>query len=79
MEAVMTAQNPTDDPFAGMVAMPRLLTPREAAEALGKSPKWLEADRHSGPTIPFVRIGRSIRYRAEVIRDVVLRHEVEAA
>ncbi|MBF9029879.1 DNA-binding protein [Rhodobacterales bacterium HKCCE3408] len=58
--------------------MPRLLTPREAAEALGKSEKWLEADRHAGPSIPFVRIGRSVRYRAEVIRDVVLRHEVEA-
>jgi hypothetical protein len=64
--------------LGGSVVMPRLLVPREAAEVIGKSEKWLELDRRTGPTIPFVRLGRSVRYRAEVLRDVVLSHEVEA-
>lgn len=44
--------------------LPALLTQKQAAEYLSKSPKWFERDRWVGPTIPFVKIGRSVRYRA---------------
>jgi len=43
--------------------MDQLLTEQQLAELLGKSPKTLERDRMSGVGIPFIRVGRSIRYR----------------
>ena len=44
--------------------VPVLWTQREAADYLGISEKKLERDRWVGPTIPFVKIGRHVRYRA---------------
>ena len=44
--------------------VPVLWTQEQAAESLGKSPKWFERDRWTGPTIPYLKIGRSVRYRA---------------
>ena len=41
----------------------RLLTPREAADFLRVSPSWLAKARMRGDGPPFVKIGRSIRYR----------------
>lgn len=46
------------------VAVPRLMNQEAAAALLGVSPKWLERDRWVGATIPFVKIGRGVRYRA---------------
>ena len=40
-----------------------LMTEQQLADLLGKSPKTLEADRGKGVGIPYVRVGRSIRYR----------------
>lgn len=47
--------------------VPVLLKQNEAAALLGVSAKWLERDRWVGPSIPFVKFGRSIRYRASDI------------
>ncbi|WP_412505333.1 helix-turn-helix domain-containing protein [Roseovarius sp. SYSU LYC5161] len=43
--------------------VPVLLTQEEAARIINKSPKWLERDRWAGPTVPYVKLGRSVRYR----------------
>jgi len=43
--------------------VPVLLTQAEAARVIGKSEKWLERDRWAGPTVPYVKLGRSVRYR----------------
>lgn len=43
--------------------VPVLLTQAEAARIIGKSEKWLERDRWAGPTVPYVKLGRSVRYR----------------
>lgn len=49
------------------IAVPRLLTQKEAAELTRMSEKWLERDRWVERRIPYVKIGRAIRYRAEDI------------
>lgn len=49
----------------------KLLTAREAAAMLGVSKTFLDRDRWSGATIPFVRIGtRTDRYNPDVIHKV---------
>ena len=52
--------------------VPVLWTQEEAAKYLKKSPKWFERDRWTGPTIPYLKVGRSVLYRAA---DVVARAE----
>lgn len=42
--------------------MVELLTPREAADRLGVSAKLLEAHRAELRGLPYIRLGRSIRY-----------------
>lgn len=49
------------------VAVPRLINQESAASILGVSPKWLERDRWAERRIPFVKIGRGVRYRASDI------------
>lgn len=49
------------------VTVPRLITQEAAASLLGVSPKWLERDRWVGASIPFVKVGRGVRYRASDI------------
>jgi excisionase family DNA binding protein len=44
-----------------------LLTPREVAEYLGTSESVLAVDRYHGRGLPYVRVGRRIRYRAKDI------------
>ena len=51
-ERVATAGGPDD-----------LLNPPQTANALGKSEQWLALGRSRGFGPPFVRIGRSVRYR----------------
>jgi hypothetical protein len=42
----------------------RLLATSTAAEFIGFSDSWLEKDRlKSQPLVPFVRVGRTVRYR----------------
>ncbi|MBB1497530.1 helix-turn-helix domain-containing protein [Paracoccus sp. MC1862] len=43
--------------------LPVLVTQEEAANILGVSKKWLERDRWAERRIPYVKIGRGVRYR----------------
>lgn len=47
--------------------MESLLTTKEAAQRLGVSPKVLTRHRTELRGLPYVRLGRSIRYTIEVI------------
>jgi predicted DNA-binding transcriptional regulator AlpA len=49
----------------------RLLTPREAAKVLGVSESWLAKARMRGDGPPFVKIGRSIRYKISGLNEYV--------
>ncbi len=40
----------------------KLVKTQQAADILCVSKAWLERDRWAGPTIPFVKVGRSVRY-----------------
>ena len=53
------------------------LPERDAAQWLGVSPRTLWGLRASGK-IPFVRIGRSIRYDLDDLRDFVESHKLTA-
>jgi len=46
-----------------------LLTPPEAAKSLKMSVSWLAKARMRGDGPPFVRVGRSIRYREDDLRQ----------
>lgn len=59
--------------------VPTLLTQAEAARLLGKSEKWFERDRWSGPTIPYAKLGRTVRYRAEDLLAYIEGNTVGAA
>lgn len=49
------------------VRLDELLTPRGTAEYLGTSEHVLAQERYRGVGLPYVRVGRRIRYRA---RDI---------
>jgi excisionase family DNA binding protein len=49
----------------------KLLSEKEAAYVLNCSPYTLQKNRRTGAGIPFVRIGRSIRYREEDIENYI--------
>lgn len=52
------------DKSTNSATVPVLLTQAEAARIINKSEKWFERDRWAGPTLPYVKLGRSVRYRA---------------
>ena len=52
-----------DDARAARVDADRLLNDREVAEITGRSRSSLQKDRVYGCGIPFVRLGRLVRYR----------------
>ena len=49
--------------------LPDLLDEDEVCEYLGKSRAWLQRDRWQGGGIKFVKIGQSIKYRADDLQD----------
>ncbi|SIQ61529.1 helix-turn-helix transcriptional regulator [Marinobacterium stanieri] len=51
-----------------VVSMPVLLTQKDVAQCLGKSVKWCERARIEGTGPRYLKLGRTVRYRAE---DVV--------
>lgn len=46
------------------IQLPALMKPEQAAEYLGVSPQKLERDRWCEKRIPYVKMGRHVRYRA---------------
>lgn len=67
-----------DGSAAATVTLPRLFDQKEAADYLGVSVKWLERDRWTGPVIPFVKVGKHVRYRGDVLVAYVERQTREA-
>jgi excisionase family DNA binding protein len=55
----------------GTRLIPTLLTTSEVAEFLKISTKKLERDRWMEQGLPFVRVGRAVRYRAEDIEAFI--------
>ncbi len=55
-------------------ASPKLLSVKEAAERLGLSISYLNKMRVHGGTLPFVKIGASVRYRPEDLEVWVAGH-----
>ncbi|WP_423833667.1 DNA-binding protein [Streptomyces manipurensis] len=58
--------------------LPRLYRPEEIAAALGCSVWWVK-DRASRTLIPCSRVGRSYRFTAEHLAEIVRLHEVRPA
>jgi FMN phosphatase YigB (HAD superfamily) len=56
-----------------------LIDERAAARMLGMSTAWLQRDRWAGASVPFVRMGRAIRYRVGTLRDEIRKRTVQAA
>lgn len=53
------------------ITLPVLLKPEAAAEYLGFSPQKLERDRWCERKIPFVKMGRHVRYRAADLEQYI--------
>lgn len=51
--------------------MESLLDERAAAQFLGVSVQFLQQDRHKGARIPFVKVGRAVRYQPDDLRAFV--------
>lgn len=51
------------------IEFPTLLTQQDLCTYLGKSGAWAERARLEGNGPPFVKIGRSVRYRAVDVED----------
>lgn len=61
------------------IILPSILTQAQAAEYLGVSEKKLERDRWCERRIPYVKMGRHVRYRATDLVAYIERNIVEAA
>ncbi|MCR8827618.1 helix-turn-helix domain-containing protein [Pseudosulfitobacter koreensis] len=61
------------------IILPSILTQAQAAEYLGVSEKKLERDRWCERRIPYVKMGRHVRYRASDLVAYVESNIVEAA
>ena len=51
--------------YSTTVTVPHLLDEKEAGALIGKSAKWMETDRRVHKTIPYVKLGRHVRYRTQ--------------
>lgn len=53
--------------------MSELLTPVEVCDLLKVKPRTLEdwRLRRSGPELPFVRLGRTVRYRSDDVQHLI--------
>lgn len=60
------------------VTLPTMLTQSQAAEYLGVSEKKLERDRWCERRIPYVKLGRHVRYRASDILTYIENNIIEA-
>jgi predicted DNA-binding transcriptional regulator AlpA len=55
--------------------MEKLLTQAEVASFIGMSESWLAWHRWYGDSIPFLKIGRSVRYRLSDVQAWVDQHQ----
>lgn len=61
------------------ITLPTILTQSQAAEYLGVSEKKLERDRWCERRIPYVKMGRHVRYRATDILAYVESNVIAAS
>ncbi len=57
----------------------RLLSQKEVVAWTGMSPAWFEISRFKGTGIPYVKIGRSIRYKTSEVQRWIESHVVVTA
>lgn len=57
----------------------RLLRQREVAQMIGMSEAWLEQSRFRGTGIPYIKCGRSVRYRHSDVIEWLEMHSVKCA
>jgi len=58
--------------------MPKLINEKHAAKIIGKSVSWLQKDRSSTRKIPYIRIGKSIRYDIDDLFRVIAENRIPA-
>lgn len=54
----------------------RLLTQQQVVDWIGMSPAWFEMARFKGTGIPYIKIGRSVRYRTKDVQQYLDAHLV---
>ncbi|CAN5303183.1 hypothetical protein BH11ACT6_BH11ACT6_53380 [soil metagenome] len=55
----------------------KLMTSKDVSELFGRTENALALDRYNGRGLPYVRIGRQIRYRASEVAAYLDAHTVE--
>lgn len=60
------------------VEMPALWDTEQTARYLKVSTKWLERDRWQGAKIPYIKVGRSVRYRASDVLAYLAQNSVDS-
>ena len=56
--------------------IPTLIDERRLAEITDRSVRTVQADRLRGVGIPYIRLGRSVRYDLTVVREYLATHTV---
>jgi predicted DNA-binding transcriptional regulator AlpA len=54
----------------------RLLTQQQVVDWTGMSSAWFEMSRFKGTGIPYVKIGRAVRYRSSDVQNFITEHFV---
>lgn len=65
---------PAPTPIADLTDMPFLMSPQQVAEVGVKTVNTLMSDRYEGRGLPFVKIGRSVRYRKQDVIAYINAH-----
>jgi len=55
----------------------RLIDEKEVSKLTGRALSTLRNDRHRGRGLPYVKLGRSVRYIEEDIEKYVLSHRIQ--
>lgn len=58
-------------------SIPQVINEYEAAKILGKSVQTLRNERYLRKGSPYIKIGRSVRYRVEDILGYLERHRID--
>jgi len=54
----------------------RLMNQQQVADWTGMSAAWFEMARFKGTGIPYVKIGRAVRYRTSDVQNFIATHTV---
>jgi predicted DNA-binding transcriptional regulator AlpA len=59
-------------------AIDRLISQADVADWTGMSKAWLEQSRFRGTGIPYVKIGKAVRYRTSDVQRFINEHVISA-